>query len=237
MIADLKHERIASVLGHEIRSGAIQVGGQLPGETSLAKRFSVSRNTVRNALAELSAEGLITTRTGKGSYVLFDGRPLDERLGWANAFATNGVVAEARVIKIAAEASATLAESLGTTSDGFIVVERVRELASGEVVSWERSWIPAIEPLKGLPGSGLTNNSLTQTLAAVGLFADHGTQRISGRALSSTESSLMRQPSGAWFLSMDQTYWSASDDLVEHVESLLNPHHFELSLTFNSKDD
>ncbi len=51
---DLKHERIASILAREIRSGRVGHGTQLPGELELAKRFSVSRNTVRSALAVLT---------------------------------------------------------------------------------------------------------------------------------------------------------------------------------------
>ncbi|HQJ34652.1 MAG TPA: GntR family transcriptional regulator, partial [Rhodoglobus sp.] len=43
----LKHEEIAAVLAREIRAGELPTGDQLPGETALAERFSVSRNTVR----------------------------------------------------------------------------------------------------------------------------------------------------------------------------------------------
>lgn len=44
----LKHEQIAAALERDIRSGVVAHGGQLPGETTLAERFSVSRNTVRD---------------------------------------------------------------------------------------------------------------------------------------------------------------------------------------------
>ncbi|UXX96562.1 GntR family transcriptional regulator [Streptomyces sp. AD2-2] len=71
----LKHQRITEVLAKEIRGGHRPAGEQLPGEHALAQRFGVSRTTVRAALAELAEAGLIATRTGKGSYVLFDGRP------------------------------------------------------------------------------------------------------------------------------------------------------------------
>ena len=51
----LKHEEIAAVLAREIRAGELPTGDQLPGETALAERFSVSRNTVRAALSELGS--------------------------------------------------------------------------------------------------------------------------------------------------------------------------------------
>ena len=60
----LKHERVAAVLAREIKSGIVRRGAQLPGEVELARRFSVSRNTVRAALAVLADDELITTRPG-----------------------------------------------------------------------------------------------------------------------------------------------------------------------------
>ncbi len=236
MDSGLKHKRIVSVLSKEIRSGDLRRGAQLPGEVSLARRFAVSRTTVRSALAELSAAGLITTRNGKGSYVLFDGRPLDARLGWAKALAAQGVVARARIIKIAAERHNGLAARLRLGSEDFIVVERIRELASGAAVSLERSWIPAIGRLRDLPGAGLKSISLTEALAAAGLFAEHGTQRLGGGRLTAAEAAALQREPGTWFLRLDHTCWSATDEFVEHVESLLDPDHFELSLSFSAKD-
>ncbi|MGW2748273.1 GntR family transcriptional regulator [Streptomyces sp. NPDC001450] len=63
----LKHQRVSRILAREIRSGRRPPGEQLPGEHALAQRFGASRTTVRAALAELTEEGLITTRSGKGS--------------------------------------------------------------------------------------------------------------------------------------------------------------------------
>ena len=84
-VSGLKHEEIARILTDEIRDGRVAYGLKLPGETTLAERFSVSRNTVRAALTQLGRAGLISTRSGKGSFVTYDGLPLNVRLGWARA--------------------------------------------------------------------------------------------------------------------------------------------------------
>ncbi|WP_174405347.1 FadR/GntR family transcriptional regulator [Desulfovibrio subterraneus] len=51
---------------HEI---GIKPGGKLPGERPLADRFGCSRNTVREALAALSARGTVEIRTRSGAYL------------------------------------------------------------------------------------------------------------------------------------------------------------------------
>ncbi|HEY3337795.1 MAG TPA: ADP-ribosylglycohydrolase family protein [Propionicimonas sp.] len=65
----LKHEAITATLSDEIAAGRLMPGAQLPGEVALARRFGVSRTTIRAALAELIRGGLIATRRGKGSFV------------------------------------------------------------------------------------------------------------------------------------------------------------------------
>ena len=59
-----KPERVANELEQDIRSGVLGFGDQLQSENELVQRFSVSRNTVRKGLEELSSRGLITTRMG-----------------------------------------------------------------------------------------------------------------------------------------------------------------------------
>ncbi|AWS41642.1 GntR family transcriptional regulator [Streptosporangium sp. 'caverna'] len=229
----LKHRRIAVALEKEIRSGQVERGTRLPGELSLARRFGVSRNTVRTALAELNEAGLISTRTGKGSFVMFDGRPLDDRLGWAHALAAQGAETRVRVLAITARRDDRLAERLNLDSPEVIVVERVREIVPRTVVSYECSRVPALEGLSELPGRGLGGDSLTEELGRAGLHADHGEQRVRGRRIDEREAALLGRDAGEWFLNTERTSWTAGGAFVEHVDSLLDPEHFQLLLNFN----
>jgi GntR family transcriptional regulator len=228
---NLKHERIASILAREIRSGRVEHGTQLPGELELARRFSVSRNTVRSALAVLNEDGLITTRTGKGSFVLFDGRPLDDRLGWSYALAGQGVETQVRVLRLAHIQDPELAERLDLDSPDVIVIERLRVIVGGEAISIERSRVPAVGELADLPERGLDNDSITAALSRAGLHLDHCEQRLRGRPLSSEEAELLGRPEGTWFLHTQRTSWTADDRFAEQVDSLLDPRHFELTQT------
>ena len=58
-------ERIAG----EIRSGRLAPGARLPTEQELMGAMGVSRTVVREAVAALRAEGLVTTRQGSGAFV------------------------------------------------------------------------------------------------------------------------------------------------------------------------
>lgn len=228
----LKHEQIARELTREIRSGRLPRGARLPGELSLAERFGVSRTTVRAALAQLAEAGLIATRTGKGSYVLDDGAPLDGPDGWARALTRQGVDARVRVLSVSPARAPELAEYLPGGTD-VVVVEQVRELTGpdGPAVAYERATVPAVGPLADLPTRGL-QGSLTAELAAAGLVACHGDQRAVVRPLAADEAALLGRAPGSLFLAASTTSLTAEDTLVEHVEVLLDPEHFELSLRF-----
>lgn len=230
----LKHERVARVLAREIRSGVVRRGSQLPGEVELAKRFSVSRNTVRAALAVLAEDELIATRTGKGSYVLFDGRPLDGRLGWTHALSEQGVETRMRTVRIELEDDPDLAERLGLPSPTLVVIERVRQLTDGTPISLERSRIPAIDELRDLPVRGLDNGSISVTLNQAGLYLDHCEQRLRGRPLTPVEAGHLERPADTWFLHTTRTSWTANDQFAEHADELLDPTHYELSLSYRS---
>lgn len=63
---------IYSALYSDIVSGVYPNGVLLPSETALSKKYSVSRNTLRQALTVLNEDGLIQKRQGLGNLVIYD---------------------------------------------------------------------------------------------------------------------------------------------------------------------
>lgn len=63
------YRQLADVLRDPIASGSYPVGSELPKEADIATRFSVSLMTVRQALRELEADGLIKKRSAKPALV------------------------------------------------------------------------------------------------------------------------------------------------------------------------
>ncbi len=119
-----KPEQIATVLENEIRSGVLGFGDRLQSENELVQRFSVSRTTVRKGLEELSSRGLITTKVGIGSFVTFDGKTVDDAVGWSRALADAGANAETRTLRLEIIEDAVLAAKLGIGNFSFIAVDR-----------------------------------------------------------------------------------------------------------------
>jgi GntR family transcriptional regulator len=228
----LKHEHIAHVLEGEIRRGSMPRGRRLPGETALAERFSVSRNTVRAALSELGASGLIATRSGKGSFVTYDGNPLDIELGWARALQDHGVATTVRVLKLDEIDDPSLADELGETAHRFVSIDRLRSAERVGVISYERSRIPALPAVVAALAEGKAAGSLTQLLRDVDLIAAQGEQWVEIRRLTDEDALLLGRAPGESFLWSRCVTRTADGALVENVESLLDPAHFSLHFQF-----
>ncbi|MFB7664683.1 GntR family transcriptional regulator [Kitasatospora sp. NPDC056138] len=64
------YRQVASDLREAITSGSYGQSGRLPAEGALAEQYGVSRGTVRQALALLRADGLVTSRRGTRRVVL-----------------------------------------------------------------------------------------------------------------------------------------------------------------------
>jgi GntR family transcriptional regulator len=63
------YHQIYLILRERIRAGHLARSAMLPGEQELTKLFNVSRITVKRALNELAADGLISRHRGRGSMV------------------------------------------------------------------------------------------------------------------------------------------------------------------------
>ncbi|MEU3188519.1 GntR family transcriptional regulator [Streptomyces sp. NPDC006923] len=225
-----KHHRIARVLADEIRSGVHSDGSRLPGEHALTQRFGVSRTTLRQALHVLGEQGLISTHAGIGSFVTFDGTPLDSRLGWTQALAGQSTELTTEVLRFETVTDPGLAGELGLESAAFIALDRVRRLADGQGVSLEHSKVPAVGELARLPEQGLDGGSLNKALIAAGRVTDSGEGLVSVRGIDAAEAAVLHRSPGESFLHLAQVYRAADGTVVEQVSSLLDPARFQLRL-------
>lgn len=66
-------DQITHILLENIKTGKYVSGERLPSESDLSDELSVSRASVRSAMATLAASGLITRKQGDGTYVTANG--------------------------------------------------------------------------------------------------------------------------------------------------------------------
>ena len=94
------YSQIAKLLKDEITS-FLAPGACLPSENELAERFGVNRHTVRRAVEDLIAAGLLERRHGKGTFVL--DAPADYLLGsgtcFTETFESLGKTASSRILR------------------------------------------------------------------------------------------------------------------------------------------
>ncbi|TDB75893.1 GntR family transcriptional regulator [Actinomadura sp. KC216] len=137
MLADARRLRadrarqVADVLRRQVLYGEFRGGAALPAEAELVREFGASRNTVREALDLLRAEGLIERCPGVGTLAVAEKYPhgLERLLGLAETLREHGEVAnEVRttgLITPSREVSARLRRPPG---EPVVYIERLRRL-------------------------------------------------------------------------------------------------------------
>lgn len=147
-----RYGRIARELREGIMRGDHPPGSKLPPLPELVATFGVSRGTVRDAIASLANEGLVTPRSGVGTVVRdLTTVNLDSSLENPHPVWTATAGDDAKAVVIAAEwasADQEISARLGLPSDDEIV-HRVKHYYKGrDVVLTHEQWLPAEIALK-----------------------------------------------------------------------------------------
>lgn len=116
-----------------------------PGELAIGEEYAVSRHTVRQALAELRAEGTVTAARGRAPRVAPPPeiqQPLGTLYSLFAAVEAAGVAQRSVVHVLDTRADGVVAARLGLEeSTPLLYLERLR-LAGGEPLAVDRAWLP-----------------------------------------------------------------------------------------------
>lgn len=145
------YSQIATRAAALIAGGEWQPGQRLPPERTLCQRLGVSRTTLRQALAELEARGLISRHQGRGTFVTrprFDAE-VTGSFSLSAALLQRGHDLRTRVLAVeAVEAGGHVATDLGCLpGDRVLRLARLR-LLDGEPLMLELAHLP----LRRFPG-------------------------------------------------------------------------------------
>ncbi len=139
------YAKLETQIAASIAHGDFPVGSRLPPEDELTGRFNVSRTTVRKAIQNLAARGLVEIRRGTGTFVTLPRitQELTELTGFVEDMQTLGRdptarLLDQRVVAAGEDVARQLALAPGTR---VMRIQRVR-LANGIAVSFDETYLP-----------------------------------------------------------------------------------------------
>ncbi|SDC45728.1 phosphonate metabolism transcriptional regulator PhnF [Ruegeria marina] len=162
---------IALSLTEDIAEGRYGEGDRLPTEAQLAATHGVNRHTVRRALSDLAAQGLVHARRGAGVFVA--ARPTDYAIGKRVRFhrniAAGGRIPGKRILTLLTRAAdATEAGALALAPGARVHVYDGLSLADGQPIAVFQSVFPA-DRFPGLPEALTETRSVTAALQRMGI--------------------------------------------------------------------
>jgi GntR family transcriptional regulator len=197
---------------------SMKPGDQLLTEPKLMKRMGVSRITIRHALEQLRAEGLITRAQGRGTFVAFPSvRPnLRGLYSFLNDIAVSGQIPSTKAIRVERmRAPPDVYDRLGlSNSSPLICVEKIR-LANDTPVSLEKSFI--LPEIAGRWTKRLIErNAIFEIEKAQGVRLSRGSVEIAACCADATVAHHLRIVKGAALLRVERVVYDHANRPVEY---------------------
>lgn len=244
------YRQIAGMLRDAISSGQLIAGERLPSEAALIDHFGVARMTVRQAVQDLRAEGLVISEHGRGVFV----RPAPpiRRLA-SDRFARRHRASGKAAFTVEAEKSgyspqvdnitvtrekpnSTVAERLRLTPDDEVIVRSRRYLADGRPVETATSYIPAtfaqgtkIEQTDTGPGG------IYARLEDAGHILDRFTEEVGARMPTPEERRALQLATGVPVLTVVRTAYDTNDVAVEVCDTVKVASAYLLEYDFSAR--
>lgn len=192
----IRYRDIADDLRVRLSRGEWGPGRVLPSEAELAARYDASRVTVRRALEQLRADGLVDARQGFGWFAAGD--PLRQRLGRLGTIERqlerSGIRSARRILSYrVVDAPERVREVLGVRR--ALEVARLN-LADDQPFARITVWCPQ-QLAKGLTRRQLTDRTFYDLLPAAGVELGDAVQTIAAAAASPDDARLLEVPVGS----------------------------------------
>lgn len=222
------HEQLAARLRR--LATRLGPGGRMPTELELSTEYSVSRTTVRRAVATLVAEGVIVRRQGSGTFVT-EGRvshPLDSLRPVISMFAGAGRYPEGRIERFEWTERGPGLAALG--SDSGLTVRRVY-LIDDSPQGLVDITLPR-EIGARITREQIEEKPIYQILERdLGLTLDHGDMTFASISASPEAAEILNVPVGDPLLALSRLTYDDTGKVVEHARYSLIASLFELQLT------
>ncbi len=221
-----------------IETGRLKPNEALPGERDIAGALSVSRVTVRKALAGLVESGLLHQRQGSGTFVAAKPRRVEQALSRLTSFSEDmrvrGQAPTVRLIRceISTPSPHEAMHLQLSPRDSVSRLRRLR-LADGVPMAIEQAALP----LSALPDPDAIGDSLYAALEARGLRPVRALQRLSAAKLEAADALLLDVEAGAAALSIERVAYLPDGRPIEFTRSLYRGDAYDFVAELTLKDE
>jgi GntR family transcriptional regulator len=210
--------QIQQALMERIRSGELSEGDSLASEGELARMYSVSRMTARQALHGLKTSGYAISHKGRGTFVA---RPKMEKnimhlRGFTEDMKQRGLTPSSRLLEqTVTPATDDLSEKLRVARGNTVMRLRRLRLADGIPMALEESVIP-LQLFPGLDRINFGEHSLYQVLReSYGVQAGWADEIIEALPATREESELLTIPKRASVLAISRIIMTTEETPTE----------------------
>lgn len=225
------YHQVASALELAIRDGTLPPEAKLENEIALARRYNLSRPTMRQAMDQLVRDGLVVRRRGVGTQVI--GPPVKRNLKLSslyNDLVSEGVQPRTDVLSFAfVTATDFVAAKLGiTTGDDVCQLRRLRLLDSGPLAVME-NWVPPA--VAELDRDELEHDGLYNILRKAGIDFRMAHQTVGATVASAEQAELLDCAQGAALVRMERTALDSRGIAVEYGHHLYRADRYSFDIT------
>ncbi|OMC38106.1 GntR family transcriptional regulator [Mycobacterium sp. GA-1841] len=227
-----RYEIVARELRLQILRREYAVGDSLPSESMLCAQFGVSRGPVRQALAMLKNEGMVSVSRGKPAVVRsFDAtQTLDTFTPFTQWARLTGRTAGSRTVEIARRRVSEPARTALGLTEGDFVVELLRlRLLDGEPTMLERAtYTEEVGSL--LFDFDTDSGSITDYLTSNGVRFDSMRHVLDAVAADAVDSETLEIDTGAPLLRERRCSWNSAGEAFEYADDRYRPDRVAFSI-------
>jgi GntR family transcriptional regulator len=216
--------QLKQILADQISSGVWPPATRLPGEPTLCREFGISRTVVRQALKEMSYEGLLLREKGRGTFVAepkITSRSLVHSLsGFYEDMQERGSPPADQILeRELIPAGSRIGSYLGVNE--LEVVHKITRLrfVRGEPIVLVTSYLP-YNLCRELAQADLTHESLYAFLQErCGLRIERGLRRVEAVVADALQASLMKVPRGLPMLRIESISYLDDGRAIEYFHA------------------
>lgn len=234
------YRQVYLTLINDLERGKYRPDAALPSEIVLAKKFGVSRVTLRHTMAMLQRDGLIVRRPGIGT---FPARP-DPRIkfrGTMDSFYATVRKASDRYVTVVLESQSVptppfIRESFQNFGAACLQVKKVSKgRSSKKPIHFSTHYFPSSR-IDGISGKKLTSSSVTLHLKSAGVQSVRTDLAIT-TALADLETARHLQiQSGSPVIVTKRVSFDKSGDPIEFLYAMTRPDQYEYVFSFSAGD-